>query len=264
MKKEISFKNNKGQTLRGDLYVPDKKYKLKYPSIIVCHGFTGDKEEHLALSDALLNAGFIVLRFDFGGHSQSEGKFEETSLSQQVSELQSAINSLFSLDKVDKTKIGVVGQSFGGTVGIVAATKDSRIKSLVTIGTVHDLIKPVRPWWGTNRLHKLITKKEKIDIPDTKYQIDYSFVEDLKKYNVLNSASKIKIPFLLIHSLDDGLVGVSQSKTIAKQNRRAVLKLIKGESHEYGEESIKLTVNWFKKTLRQRRNKVSAGLKLKI
>ena len=60
MKKEISFTNNKGQTLRGDLYVPEEKRKLKYSAVIVCHGFTGDKEEHLALSDALLNAGFIV------------------------------------------------------------------------------------------------------------------------------------------------------------------------------------------------------------
>ena len=33
MKKEISFKNNKGQTLRGDLYVPEEKRKLKYSAV---------------------------------------------------------------------------------------------------------------------------------------------------------------------------------------------------------------------------------------
>ena len=252
MKKEISFKNSKGQTLRGDLYVPEEKYKLKYPTVIVCHGITGNKDEYnkVDLAEALHNAGFIALKFDFAGRGKSEGKFEDITLSQQATEISSAIDALYSLPQVDKKKIGLVGHSFGGSAAIMATTKDSRIKSLVTIGATYDKTKAIKVLVDTHGFKKW--KKQGFVgmwTNDHKENINYTFWEDVMKHNIRAYLKKVKIPFLVINGAKDDLIGVKQAKEIAK-TANAQLRIAPNEGHVFKNESIAFILDWFKKTLR--------------
>ena len=94
----------------GDLYVPEKKYKLKYPTVIVCHGICGNKDAQnkVDLAEALFKQGFLVLKFDFHGHGKSEGNFSDITLTQEVDDTKAAIEALYDLSKVDKKKLGLV------------------------------------------------------------------------------------------------------------------------------------------------------------
>lgn len=252
MIQEISFKNSKGQTLRGDIYVPEEKYKLKYPAVIVCHGIYGNKDEHnkVDLAEALYKQGFIVLKFDFAGRGKSEGKFEDITLSQQVTEIQSAIDALYSLPQVDKKRLGLVGHSFGGSAAIMAAAKDSRIKSLTTVGAAHDKTKSIKilvdpqgfKQWKKQGIIGMWTNNHKENIK-------YAFWEDALEHKMLAYTKKIKIPFLVIHGEKDEVIGIGQAKAIAKA-ANASLKIALNEGHSFKNETIKFIINWFNKTLR--------------
>jgi len=248
MKKEISFKNNKGQTLRGDLYVPDKKYKLKYPSIIVCHGLGANKDmqNKVDLAEALFKEGFLVLKFDFHGHGKSEGELSEITLTQEIDDAKAAIEALYDLPQVDKKKLGLVGHSLGGAVTIAVAATDSRIKSAVSIAGVIDMVRPLNCYVGTQKVRKW---KELNDLEaEPGKHLKYSFLEDFNKHHMLNYAKKIKIPFLVINGTKDYDVGMNQAKAIAKA-ANAPLKTV-DENHDFGKESIQAAVDWFNKTLR--------------
>ncbi|MBW2985773.1 alpha/beta fold hydrolase [Candidatus Woesearchaeota archaeon] len=261
MKKEISFKNSKGQTLRGDLYVPEEKYKLKYPAVIVCHGLAGNKDakNKVDLAEELFKNGFLVLKFDFHGHGKSEGEFHDINLTQEIDDAKSAITALYSLREVDKKNLGLVGHSFGGAVTIMMAATDSRVKSAVSIAGVIDMIRPLNNYAGTKRVKKW-KELDKIEV-EPGMSLKYSFIEDFNKYDILSYAKKIKIPFLVINGTKDYSVGMNQAKAIATAARAQLVTV--NEDHNFGRESITAAVNWFNKTLRQRRIKDSAGLKLK-
>ncbi len=247
MKKEISFKNNKGQTLRGDLYVPEKKYKLKYPTVIVCHGLGGNKDAQnkVDLAEALFKQGFIVLRFDYSGHGKSEGDYADLTVTQEVNDVKAAIEALYDLPKVDKKNLGLVGHSLGGTVTIIEAATDSRIKSAVSIAAVVDMIKPLNLFVGPNNLKKWPATGT-VDMAEGK--LKYEFMIDFRKYNVLAYAKRIKIPFLVVHGKKDYHVSIKQGKAIAKA-AKAQLKIV-NENHFFDKEAIACAVDWFKKTLR--------------
>ena len=53
----------------------DSHRQGRMPMVIICHGFTADKEGFLLrlLADSLEANGIASLRFDFNGHGQSEG-----------------------------------------------------------------------------------------------------------------------------------------------------------------------------------------------
>jgi len=248
MIQEISFKNSKGQTLRGDIYVPEEKYKLKYPAVIVCHGLCGNKDAQnkVDLAEALFEAGFLVLKFDFHGHGKSDGELADITLTQEIDDVKSAIEALYDLPKVDKKKLGLVGHSLGGAVIIAMAAMDSRVKSAVSIAGVIDMIRPLNNYAGTTKVKKW---KELDNIEaEPGMHLKYSFLEDFNKHNILNYAKKIKIPFLVIQGTKDHDVGMNQGKAIAK-SAKAPIKLV-NEDHDFGKESIQTAVNWFNKTLR--------------
>jgi dipeptidyl aminopeptidase/acylaminoacyl peptidase len=248
MKKEISFKNSKGQTLRGDLYVPEEKYKLKYPTVIVCHGLAGNKDAQnkVDLAEELFKNGFLVLKFDFHGHGKSEGNFPDINLTQEIDDAKSAITALYSLKEVDKKKLGLVGHSFGGAVAIMMAATDSRVKSAVSIAGVIDMVRPLKNYAGTQRVKKW-KETDNIQV-EPEYHLKYSFIEDFNSYDLLKYAKKIKIPFLVINGTKDYDVGMNQAKAIAKAAKAPLIAV--NEDHDFGKESITAAVEWFNKTLR--------------
>ncbi|MFQ5721848.1 MAG: serine aminopeptidase domain-containing protein, partial [Candidatus Aminicenantales bacterium] len=82
MKKKLFFKNSQGLKLCGILSNPtSQKDKL---IVILCHGFLRSKEgrTYISLEEILNQAGISTFRFDFFGHGQSEGKFEEITSSE--------------------------------------------------------------------------------------------------------------------------------------------------------------------------------------
>lgn len=85
MIKRVEF-FNKGQKLKGDIY-----FRKKAPLIIMCHGFTGNKENRLLrfLSAFLYKNGYSVFKFDFRGSGESEGEF--TGVMEEVSDLKQAM-----------------------------------------------------------------------------------------------------------------------------------------------------------------------------
>ena len=58
----------------------------KLPTVVVCHGFTGSKDEALLclIADSLQRRGIASIRFDFNGHGQSEGKLEEMTVPNEL------------------------------------------------------------------------------------------------------------------------------------------------------------------------------------
>lgn len=232
MQKKLFFENNKGDKICGVLSNPTSD-KQK-PIIISCHGFTTSKESSTCVSlERILNKHSIAtFRFDFFGHGESEGKFEDITISEAVNDI---LNAIKFLKAKGYSKIGLVGSSFGGMASILAASKTDDLFVLALKCPVFDLLGklisqvnryPVEKWkekgfiWHTNAVGK-------------KSKLKYSFFEDAEKVKGYEAAKKIKIPILIVHAGEDKSVPVEQSIKAAGLIEDCRLEIIKGANHEF-------------------------------
>ena len=120
---------------KGKMIEISKVNEQKYPLLVLCHGFGGDKEGKLfdCLVDSLNKKGIAVLRFDFNGHGKSEGNFEDMTVPNEIEDAKCILRYASSLPWVSEIALG--GHSQGGVVsamtsGQLAAKPEQDIKPI--------------------------------------------------------------------------------------------------------------------------------------
>lgn len=100
-------------------------------TIIICHGYSGNKDTELLKFAPFLNkAGYNTLFFDFRGHGESGGDY--TSLGYyEVQDLLGAIEYLKKRNDIDSQKIGIIGTSMGAATSLLACAKTKDVKVLI-------------------------------------------------------------------------------------------------------------------------------------
>ncbi len=87
------------------------------------------------IAGALADAGFLVVRYDKRGIGQSGGRAESAGLADYADDVRAAVKMLSDRKDVDAKHIAVVGHSEGGTIALLAASKEKRIATVALIAT---------------------------------------------------------------------------------------------------------------------------------
>lgn len=248
MAKKIWFKNSKGDKLCGLLSLP----KATTDKIaIICHGFSSHKNKTAlkSLEKDFLKNKIGFLRFDFYGHGESEGKFENITLSEAVDDVQQAIKLV--KNKYKKDKIALIGTSFGGCAAIVASGKSKNLKVLALKAPVSDHLGKIIYKARKNSAFSPKTWKKKgfieyLNFKGEKLKLNYNFFLDAKKIIEYKLAEKIKVPTLIIHGDKDDVVPVAQSKKLNQIIKQSELIIIKGEKHNFSKKGEVLVKKYIK------------------
>jgi len=88
---------------------------------VFCHGFGGSKDGPLfeLITDSLQKHGIASIRFDFNGHGESEGRFQDMTVPNEINDAKKVIEYVRDLRYV--SKIALVGHSQGGVVAAMTA-----------------------------------------------------------------------------------------------------------------------------------------------
>lgn len=136
----VTFENE-GMTLVCSLTIPRTQHLC--PIIVTMNGFAGDKNDVVIpgtdepffkrFARILAEQGFASLRVEFRGSGESDGEYQMTTFSTQISDVLAALKYIRRNLKyrVDTKSIGMMGFSQGGLVGSTTATKDKGVDSLV-------------------------------------------------------------------------------------------------------------------------------------
>ena len=132
-----------GFSLAATLSNPaDKSGRL--PAVILVSGSgPTDRDETVAgiavfgqLADALANAGFMVLRYDKRGVGQSGGRTESATLVDYAEDVRAAARMLSDRKDVDPRRIALVGHSEGGSLALIAASKEKRLAAIALLAAI--------------------------------------------------------------------------------------------------------------------------------
>ena len=192
MSKKCWIENKRG--LRLAAVVESPSWERPSPFSLLLHGFKGYKEEatYTELAKALMAKGIGSIRFDASGFGESEGTLEKDyRLSNYCLDAESVYDYILQQTYVDKTRVGVCGQSLGGLQAIVFASKYPELKAMVSIsppnilGEDGELSLDVGEWKKTGYLNRISSKYGKIKVP-------YAFLTDAQKFVGAEYAQKVK------------------------------------------------------------------------
>lgn len=99
------------------------------PAIILVHAYGGTRDAMLPVADALTSAGFHALIFDQRGTGHSVGA-NVTFGTREPLDVLGALDYVLTRPDVDHDGVGVMGVGFGGSVAIMAAAEDDRIRAV--------------------------------------------------------------------------------------------------------------------------------------
>jgi dienelactone hydrolase len=256
-----------------------KKSEGSLPVIFFCHGFKGFKDwggfPHLMEQLAL--EGYFAVSFNFSHNGVSKTSpmdfsrldlFAQNTFSIELDDLKTVIGYFYknaARYKIDTGRIGLMGHSRGGGTAILYASADKRIKALVTLASVS----------GFNRYgkeHKKMWKEKgyfEIENARTKQmmRLNITLLDDLEinkeKLDVSGAASKIEIPWLIIHGREDLAVKYTEAEELYKTASKAVtqLLLLENAGHTFGVvHPYEGTTKAFEKVIEEIKNFLSVNL----
>ncbi len=141
MKKRVTFESA-GQTLVGDLYLPDSYSEGdRLPGVVVTGAWMTVKEQMAGTYAAeLADRGYAALAFDFRGWGQSpdEVRFLEDP-ARKTEDINAAVNFLAKRPEVDSARIAGLGVCASAGYMSDAALQNANIKSLTLVAPwLHD------------------------------------------------------------------------------------------------------------------------------
>ena len=237
MEKKIEF--IVGNTiLRGSLFIP--KGNGPFPAVIFFHGSGSKGLKYFEAGKRLSENGIMAFVFNFRGCGISDGDYLLQTHQDALIDAKSAYTLLLS-QNIDKSRVGVVGGSFGGYIASMMIPQ-MKIKSLVLLNpSAHgkDL-------------------SEKIDRGDLGNEVKY--FKDKKNWEGSKSFKNIanfSQDLLIIQSENDENVPpevLDKYFKSASHTTKKEIVVIKGANHRLSEnvqkeEFFSIIVDWFLKTL---------------
>ncbi|MBW2967874.1 alpha/beta fold hydrolase [Candidatus Woesearchaeota archaeon] len=248
---DITFMNSRGQKLVGVIRYSEPIEPVKYPVVIVLHGFNSHKHHDLTadLANNLVHYGYLSLRFDFHGHGESDGDFSEHTIHQQVDDVFAALDYVSELKYADKDRVLVIGTDIGGNIAMLAAAKDARIKALVVQGARSHFDNHFKSWFQQHEYDELMTKGI---FEDSRFRIRKEYVHSARRHDILEEIKKVHAPLLLVHGMEDMRVRLNESRELfLGANEPKVLETVDGADHWFRgkvrERLIVLAAEWGKR-----------------
>ncbi len=205
--RRVTFTGATGLTLAARLELPADSRPEAYALFAHCFTCTKNLRAAVALSRALTQAGFGVLRFDFTGLGESEGDFADTNFSSNVDDVVAAVRHMER--ELDGPAL-LVGHSLGGAAVLRAALQAPSVRAVVTIGS------PADPG---HVLRHIAASREEIEregsaevlLAGRPFTIKKQFLDDLEASSMEAAVGGLRRALLILHSPIDNTVGIENA-----------------------------------------------------
>ncbi|MBO9610252.1 MAG: alpha/beta fold hydrolase [Paenibacillaceae bacterium] len=183
----------------------------RWPLIVVCHGFVGNKigENRLFVkaARAFSEAGFLVIRFDYAGCGESTGEYggEGGGLDAMIGQTQRVLDYGLGLDCVDANRVTLLGHSLGGAVAVLTAARDNRVKSLVLWSAVAHPLNDIVGIVGKQAYEEAVALGT---VDHRGYRLSAPFFESLTRHQPLRQVRQFRGDALLLHGTLDDVIPV--------------------------------------------------------
>jgi len=235
--------DDKPLIIRGEARLPsDPK-----GTVVICHGFKGFAHFSFFpyVAAQLAEAGYRAITFDFSGSGIGKDRenftnpdaFTHNTYRQELEDLETVVAEGQVRDWIDDS-YGLFGHSRGGGVAILHASRDSQVKTLVTWAAISSANRwtheTVADWRATGFM-EIVNARTKQSIPlstDLLHEVEQLGETTL---NIPFAASRVSVPWLIVHGADDETVAVSEAERLSVlSDGVSTLRIFDGANHSLG------------------------------
>jgi len=240
--------------ISGQLYLP-KGGQTPYPTVCICHGIPAKSPDpsdkgYPLLAERICHQGLAVLIFNFRGTGASGGNLDILGWTR---DLKAAINYLFTLPEVDKSRLSLLGFSGGAAVSVYVASQDNRVSSVVACACPAEftfLTEVDNPQSIIDHFRSIGTIRDK-DFPHSteEWLSGFSLVSPVK--HVAGIAPR---PLLLVHGNRDETVEVSHAyKLYDRAGEPKQIIIVDGAGHglRQDDRAMAIVIDWLKSQCQQ-------------
>lgn len=239
--RNISIDGDHGK-LAAVLQTPDGL--SRYPLVIICHGFTSKKEHPLLkyLADDLEKAGIASIRFDFNGHGESEGRFQDMTVLNEIEDAKHVYE--YARDLRGVTSISIAGHSQGGVVTSMVAGElgSENVKSIALMAAAavlrDDAIRG--NLFGTT-FNSYDNVPEYVEIMDGK-RVGRNYIQTSRNLPIYETAANYQGPVFIIHGTNDVIVPYTYSLRYQEIFPGSQIEFLEGFNHSFTQDE-KLTAD---------------------
>lgn len=204
------------------------------PTILFLPGYRSDmrgiKAAHLAEWAEANKRAFV--RFDYSGHGESSGAFEDGTIGSWLEDALAVIDTI-------EGPLVLVGSSMGGWIGLLAALKRSeRVSAFMGIAAAPDFTESLIWDKLTDTQQKQLVRKGFLDLPsrydDNPNRITIQFLEESADHYLLDKPSiPLHCPVTLLHGLKDADVPFEFSMALNEklESKQVSTRLIPDGDH---------------------------------
>lgn len=213
-----------------------------YDMAIIFHGFTANRNTSLLkeIANSLRDENIASVRFDFNGHGDSDGKFENMPVLNEIEDANAILNYVKTDPHV--RNIYLVGHSQGGVVAsMLAGLYPDIIKKVVLLAPAATLKSDALKGNTQGVTYNPDHIPDRLPFKDLTLGGFYlRIAQQLPIYEVSAQFTK---PVCLIHGTDDTVVSPNASKKYDQIYQNSTLHLIKGADHCFSDNYQKNAVN---------------------
>lgn len=227
--------------------------KSSIPNIIFLGGLMSDMNgtKAVALEAFCKGQDYNFIRFDYMGHGESSGKFEDGTISRWKA------NALEIIDNLTEGKTLLIGSSLGGWIMLLAALeRPEKIAALIGIASAPDFTEELMWEQFDESVRQQIIEQGIYHMPseygDCPYPVTKALIEDGRKNLLLQNTINLHCPVRLLHGMKDDDVPYSISVRIAEQlsTQDVEVTLIKSGDHRMSDDyTIKILCKTLQETL---------------
>lgn len=249
MEQPIQFENHLGETLAGTLHRPERPTAS---GVIAGHCFTCSRHTGVLrrICGALCDGGFMALRFDFSGNGQSQGRFEASTWSKQILEMEAAVALM---QANGASWIGLAGHSLGAAIALLAARRIGFISAVCRVAGRTSRIRPLHFLTPHQQRHLVQNGDVTFTSRGRQLTIKRDFFEDADQHDLVAATRSLTVPMLVVHGDRDEVIPVSEAHLAHRTNPGMVeLAIVAGGDHMLSRPEHQTTVartvtSWFRR-----------------
>ncbi len=236
----VTFAQSRNVWIDGDhgrlsavIQTPDGQNS--YPLVVICHGFTANKNQPMLvkLADYLEAAGIASIRFDFNGHGESEGRFQDMTVPNEIEDVKHVIE--YARDMRGVTSVSVAGHSQGGVVTSMVAGQlgSAEIKSIALMAPAAVLRDDAIRGLLFGKQYDSINIPEYTEIFDG-LKLGRNYVLTAQNLPIYETAENYDGPVFIVHGLIDTVVPYTYALRYQEiYHGGAELELLEGFDHSF-------------------------------
>ncbi len=232
-KENIWIDGSKGR-LRAVIQKPNLSQGQQCPMVMFCHGFGGSKEGPLfeITADSLCAHGIASIRFDFNGHGESEGDFQQMTVPNEIEDAKKVYEYVRDLRYV--SDIAIVGHSQGGVVAAMTAGDlgDEAFKAVVLLAPAAVLRDDAIRGNTMGKTYNPLDPPEFVELWGGK-RLGRDYIKSAFYLPIYETAAKYHGPALIIHGTADRVVPYTYGERFHQQWPNSEWELLDGLDHGF-------------------------------